>query len=64
MPMRLQKSRIASGVTPRRRIAASVGSRGSSKPFTIPAATSSMNLRLLITVCVRLNRANSICRGW
>ena len=58
-----QNARIASGVTPLRRRPASVGSRGSSQPRTRPPSTSSRSLRLLITVYVRLSRANSVCSG-
>ena len=49
-PMRLQKSRIASGVQPRRRSPTIVGMRGSSHPATRPSDTSSSSLRLLSTV--------------
>ena len=37
-PIRLTKSRIAAGGTPRRRSPASVGMRGSSQPRDMPAA--------------------------
>ena len=63
MPIVLQKSRIEADVYPRRRIPDKVGMRGSSQPSTISSLTSCSSLRLLITVFVRLRRANSICRG-
>ncbi len=44
-PMRLTKSRIASGGTPRRRKPAIVGMRGSSQPVTWPPRTSSVSTR-------------------
>ena len=44
--MRLTKSRIAAGGTPRRRRPASVGMRGSSQPLTWPPRTSSVSTRL------------------
>ena len=40
-----------------------VGIRGSSQPATCLSRTSSSSFRLLITVYVRLSRANSICCG-
>ena len=49
-PMREQKSRMASGVYPRRRIPQMVGIRGSSQPRTNPPFTSWMSLRLDSTV--------------
>ncbi len=49
-PIRSQKSRIASGVYPRRRSPEMVGMRGSSQPRTRPSLTSWSSLRLLITV--------------
>ena len=48
-PMRSQKARRASGVTPRRRPAI-VGMRGSSQPLTSFSSTSWSSLRLLIMV--------------
>ena len=63
-PMRSAKSRIASGVKPRRRKPTIVGMRGSSQPSTCFSSTSWISLRLLIARrrC-RLSRANSICCG-
>ena len=49
-PMRLTKSRIAAGGTPRRRRPASVGMRGSSQPATWPSRTSSVSTRFDSTV--------------
>ena len=49
-PTRAQKSRIDSGVKPRRRRPEMVGMRGSSQPLTCFWATSCSSLRLLITV--------------
>ena len=49
-PMRSAKSRSASGVTPRRRIPAMVGMRGSSQPETRRSFTSWRSFRFDITV--------------
>ena len=49
-PMRSAKSRSASGVTPRRRIPASVGMRGSSQPWTRFSFTSWRSFRFDSTV--------------
>ena len=49
-PMRLTNSRIASGGTPRRRMPASVGMRGSSQPDTWPPFTSALSTRFDSTV--------------
>ena len=49
-PMSSAKSRSASGVTPRRRIPAMVGMRGSSQPETRFSFTSWSSLRFDITV--------------
>ena len=49
-PIREQKSRIDSGVYPRRRSPVIVGIRGSSQPETWFCCTSWSNFRLLITV--------------
>ncbi len=49
-PIRLTKSRKASGGTPRRRNPASVGMRGSSQPATCPPRTSSVSTRFDSTV--------------
>ena len=49
-PIRLTKSRSASGGTPRRRSPASVGMRGSSQPSTWPPRTSSVSTRFDSTV--------------
>ena len=62
-PMRPQKSRIASGVYPRRLTPEMVGIRGSSHPDTTPFCTSIRSLRLLNTVLVKFKRSNSICCG-
>ena len=62
MPIRLQKFRMERGEYPRRRNPLIVGMRGSFQPLTYSFWTSCSNLRLLITVNERFNRANSICR--
>jgi len=62
-PTRDRKSLMASGGKPRRRMAASVGIRGSSQPETRFSSTSRRRWRLDMTVRVRLSRANSICLG-
>ncbi len=49
-PTRAQKSRIDSGVYPRRRRPLMVGIRGSSQPETCRCSTSCSSLRLLISV--------------
>ena len=63
-PMRSQKSRIDSGVYPRRRKPEIVGIRGSSQPLTRFNSTNWRNLRLLMTIFVTFKRANSICFGF
>ena len=63
-PTRWQKSRMDSGVYPRRRRPESVGILGSSQPETWLSATNSWSRRLLIMVLVKFKRANSICCGW
>ncbi|CSA09403.1 Uncharacterised protein [Vibrio cholerae] len=63
-PMRLQNSRIALGVKPRRRRPEMVGIRGSSQPVTNFSVTSWFSLRLDITVYSRFKRLNSYWRGW
>ena len=50
MPIRVQKSRMDSGVYPRRLRPLMVGIRGSSQPDTWPSCTSCRSFRLLITV--------------
>ena len=58
--MRLQKSTIASGGKPRRRIPDNVGILGSSHPDTTPLETNSVSRRLLTTVYSRESRENSV----
>mmetsp|Transcript_21549 Transcript_21549/g.51868 ORF Transcript_21549/g.51868 Transcript_21549/m.51868 type:complete len:224 (+) Transcript_21549:920-1591(+) len=63
IPIRSQKSRSAAGVTPRRRIPAMVGMRGSSQPSTYLPVTSWISFRFDSTVYWRLRRENSVWRG-
>ena len=58
-PTRSQNARIAAGGKPRRRMAHTVGMRGSSQPETCFSVTSCSRRRFDITVQVMLRRANS-----
>ena len=58
-PISLQNRLMDSGVYPLRLNPQMVGILGSSHPDTIPVVTSSSSFRLLISVYVRLRRANS-----
>mmetsp|Transcript_27276 Transcript_27276/g.91682 ORF Transcript_27276/g.91682 Transcript_27276/m.91682 type:complete len:210 (-) Transcript_27276:812-1441(-) len=62
-PTRSQNSTMAWGGTPLRRIADSVGMRGSSHPSTVCVFTSFMSLRLDMRVYWTFSLENSICRG-